>query len=657
MRRSRSAGRRRCRTAAMPTPRAPTSSASSMPTRSPAFATKPGRAPRNADEMHEALVALGVVADGEAAANAGWSGWLEELAASGRATATRGRRADWQRSRSVGRRRATGDRARPLSRCGRAAGHRRAARMRRRLRDARRGVARAAAGAPRRRSVRRRPTSLAVAARRWRVARSSSPCSRCRPRATCCRAGSRRCCRPMPTPSGASGTCSRASIATRSSACAARSSRSSRATSCASCSTGSTSARAAASAAPTRWPACSASSKASRRRPRSGKREILPARVAGLRPPWLDELCTAGRTLWTRLRPLGERGPCRAARSLRRRRCCCCRVAPRRSGRGWRPHRADDAEPRLARARWSPSTSRRMARRSSTRSPTASRLLRAELEDALAELVVRGRVHCDSFAGLRALLVPASKRSSAHARRRGGVTLIGIADAGRWSLVRSPASAADDAPGRRRAPRRRAARRRRARARRAHPAAPLRRRLLAPARARSGLAAAVARPRARLSPPRGARRDPRRPLHRRADRRAVRAARSDRLDARGAAPAGRRRARLPRREPIRPTCSAPSSPGRRSRGSPVRASSGATACRWRRASAVKWKRCCRSIATRCARRATRCAKGRSGVCPPPHRAARTRCRPERERTVPSREESALRVQRGESPRRTSLGSK
>src|SRR5690606_27660901 len=34
------------------------------------------------------------------------------------------------------------------------------------------------------------------------------------------------------------------------------------------------------------------------------------------------------------------------------------------------------------------------------------RLLRAELEDALAELVMRGRVHCDRYAGLRALLVP-----------------------------------------------------------------------------------------------------------------------------------------------------------------------------------------------------------------------------------------------------------
>src|SRR6185436_16314107 len=46
---------------------------------------------------------------------------------------------------------------------------------------------------------------------------------------------------------------------------------------------------------------------------------------------------------------------------------------------------------------------------------------------------------------LRALLVPAAKRSSAHARRRRGVTLRGIADAGRWSLIRSPASTGDDA--------------------------------------------------------------------------------------------------------------------------------------------------------------------------------------------------------------------
>ena len=64
-----------------------------------------------------------------------------------------------------------------------------------------------------------------------------------------------------------------------------------------------------------------------------------------------------------------------------------------------------------------------------------TRLLQTELEDALAELVARGRAHCDSFAGLRALLVPASRRPTpGHGRRR--AMMLGIEDAGRWALVR-----------------------------------------------------------------------------------------------------------------------------------------------------------------------------------------------------------------------------
>src|SRR5688500_2486161 len=64
-----------------------------------------------------------------------------------------------------------------------------------------------------------------------------------------------------------------------------------------------------------------------------------------------------------------------------------------------------------------------------------TRMLRVELEDALAELVAAGRVTADSFAGLRALLLPAEKRA-AHGRRGRRRVLSGIEDAGRWSLVR-----------------------------------------------------------------------------------------------------------------------------------------------------------------------------------------------------------------------------
>ncbi|WP_425595001.1 Lhr family helicase, partial [Pseudomonas citronellolis] len=63
-------------------------------------------------------------------------------------------------------------------------------------------------------------------------------------------------------------------------------------------------------------------------------------------------------------------------------------------------------------------------------------LLRSELEMALGELVAVGRVNADSFAGLRALLLPAAKRS--RQERRARTPLFGMADAGRWALLRRP---------------------------------------------------------------------------------------------------------------------------------------------------------------------------------------------------------------------------
>jgi ATP-dependent helicase Lhr and Lhr-like helicase len=60
---------------------------------------------------------------------------------------------------------------------------------------------------------------------------------------------------------------------------------------------------------------------------------------------------------------------------------------------------------------------------------------------------VRGRINCDSYAGLRALLVPPSKRATAASRSRRRVALFGIEDAGRWSLVRQGAAASDGDAG------------------------------------------------------------------------------------------------------------------------------------------------------------------------------------------------------------------
>jgi ATP-dependent Lhr-like helicase len=178
--------------------------------------------------------------------------------------------------------------------------------------------------------------------------------------------------------------------------------------------------------------------------------EILPARVRDYSTAWLDDLCTAGRTLWTRLRPPAVEGRSGGTASLR---ATPVLLLPRRHAALWRrcaPLPADDS--RLgARARRVVDHLAAHGASFFDEIAEGTRLLRSELEDALADLVARGRVHCDSYAGLRALLLPAAKRSAASARRRRGAALFGIEDAGRWALVRhaEPAdpAALSKAPG------------------------------------------------------------------------------------------------------------------------------------------------------------------------------------------------------------------
>jgi ATP-dependent Lhr-like helicase len=67
-----------------------------------------------------------------------------------------------------------------------------------------------------------------------------------------------------------------------------------------------------------------------------------------------------------------------------------------------------------------------------------SGLLPTQVEQALAELAGLGLVTSDSFAGLRALITPSSKRKPlSGARRRHRTAPHGIESAGRWSLLRA----------------------------------------------------------------------------------------------------------------------------------------------------------------------------------------------------------------------------
>ncbi len=73
-----------------------------------------------------------------------------------------------------------------------------------------------------------------------------------------------------------------------------------------------------------------------------------------------------------------------------------------------------------------------------------SGLLPTQAEDALAELVALGFINSDSFAGLRALLVPSERRKPAMAgRRRRRIALFGMDAAGRWARIARPAPGAE----------------------------------------------------------------------------------------------------------------------------------------------------------------------------------------------------------------------
>lgn len=172
--------------------------------------------------------------------------------------------------------------------------------------------------------------------------------------------------------------------------------------------------------------------------------DLLPARVRDYSITWLDELCTAGRTLWTRLRPTTSDAAARGTASLR---STPILLLPRRTAPLWTrlAPRGTDAPEFSSRAQRVEAYLDDHGASFFDEISDGARLLRTELEDALAELVVRGRAHCDSFAGLRALLVPASKRDGAGSRhRRRKPALFGIQDAGRWALIRAPQTPAQN---------------------------------------------------------------------------------------------------------------------------------------------------------------------------------------------------------------------
>ncbi len=158
------------------------------------------------------------------------------------------------------------------------------------------------------------------------------------------------------------------------------------------------------------------------------ERHVLPARVTGYRRSYLDELTLSGRVVWGRLWGSG-------AGHARSTPVC---LLPRDELDLWRGLAGAAAADELSgSARAVHDLLERRGAQFLQDLERRARLLPEHLEGALTELIGKGLVTCDAFAGLRGLLVAPSRR-----RHR-------LPTTGRWSLFRTaedlPAEPADPA--------------------------------------------------------------------------------------------------------------------------------------------------------------------------------------------------------------------
>ncbi|MBI3418355.1 MAG: DEAD/DEAH box helicase [Verrucomicrobia bacterium] len=167
--------------------------------------------------------------------------------------------------------------------------------------------------------------------------------------------------------------------------------------------------------------------------------DVLALRVKEYTPAWLDRLCFTGRIGWGRLTPPQNQ----KARAFSPLRSSPVSLFTREKLPHWLELSAS-----VPAAEFSPDTGlvfnalKQHGALFFAEIVRHTRLLPSRVEQALGELSAQGWVTADSFEGMRALLIPSEKRAP-HAnveRQRRHKTVTSIEFAGRWSLLRAAMS-------------------------------------------------------------------------------------------------------------------------------------------------------------------------------------------------------------------------
>jgi ATP-dependent Lhr-like helicase len=169
--------------------------------------------------------------------------------------------------------------------------------------------------------------------------------------------------------------------------------------------------------------------------------ELLPARVVDYDPAWLDALCLSGEVVWARLTPPVRTGDnldkARGSGPVRNTPIALLRRKNFALWNGLFPQSSAQSQSQFS------STTQMVFDYLTDRGASFftdivenTRLLRSQVEESLAELVANGVVVSDSFAGLRALLTPGSRKTQAAARRPQRQPVYDMASAGRWSILK-----------------------------------------------------------------------------------------------------------------------------------------------------------------------------------------------------------------------------